>query len=133
MIAALILGALQISAVYGAATPPPDWNDLPALRYQQQPTFTPDMARYVRDQFGSGRCVAPAPVAGRMLIQVDLVVLVASATGQVVRVVPRAINCPTVEQYAAGLIEKMVRDNVAQPVPPADTWFRTGMTFSWTP
>ena len=65
--------------------------------------------------------------------KIDMVVLVSSANGEVQRIVPKAIKCPTVEQFAAGVVQKAARGNIAGPPPTADSWFRTGMTLTWGP
>ena len=43
---------------------------------------------------------------------------------------PRAIDCPTVEQYAAGVILG-ARDAIDVVDADTDTWYRTSMTFTW--
>lgn len=110
---------------------PTDFNSLPVLQLVHR---TPDQpgatSLFVRDEIRAGRCVATVqPVASsRVQITVDVAVLV-HPTGAIRAVVPRAIGCPSVEQYAAGLISRIVRGNV--PPPGAERWFRTPITFSW--
>ena len=43
--------------------------------------------------------------------------------------IPRAINCPTVEQYAAGLVLGFARDNLNTRFAVEGTWYRVSMTF----
>lgn len=62
-------------------------------------------------------------------VDISLAVLIVPG-GSVKRIVPQAIDCPTVEQYSAGLILKMSRDNI-KASPATDTWYRTSMTFTW--
>lgn len=126
MIAFLMM--LQAAA---AVAPPADWSVLPPLRLAQAPDYAAIMTRFVQDEVAAGRCAAPPPVDGRTGLRLDLIVLVAGSTNQVVRVVPRAINCPTVEQFAAGVVQKAARDNIAGPPPGSDSWFHTGMTLTW--
>ncbi|WP_375398814.1 hypothetical protein [uncultured Sphingomonas sp.] len=42
---------------------------------------------------------------------------------------PRAINCPTVEQFAAGIVQKTARGTLANPS--ADSRYRTDLTVTW--
>ena len=105
--------------------PPADWTALPELAFERRWPSTAELSYFVRDEVRAGRCAITARE-----IRVDLAVMVA-ASGQVRRIIPRAIHCPTVEQYASGLVSRMARGNVAAPG--SDTWYRTAMTFSWGP
>ena len=49
--------------------------------------------------------------------------------GVVRRIVPRAINCPTVEQYAVGLASRFLRRNIGDA--DADSWHRLTLAFAW--
>ena len=123
---ALLLAATLQSSDMPAATPPQDWTALPELRFRRRPDAGPPLSAFVRDEIRGGRC---ATAAGSASLSINLAVLVAP-DGRVRRIVPQAIDCPTVEQYAAGLILRMARDNlVADAV--GDGWFRTGLTFAW--
>jgi hypothetical protein len=126
---ALIL-ALQAAALLPA--PPTDWSALPPLRLSTTPDYAALMTQFVRNEVAAGRCAAPPAVAGKVSIKVDMVVLV-SRSGDALRIVPKAINCPTVEQFAAGVVQKAARGNVAGAPPTTDSWYRTGMTLSWGP
>ncbi|MGN6817548.1 MAG: hypothetical protein ACTHJR_02630 [Sphingomonas sp.] len=118
-----------------AVTPavPSDWSKLPDLRLATPADYPAIMTKFVRDEIAAGRCVAPPPVAGKTSIKVDMIVLVASANGEAVKIVPRAINCPTVEQFAAGVVQKAARGNIAGPPPGTDSWYHVGMTLTWGP
>jgi hypothetical protein len=124
----MLLTMLQAAAL---ATAPGDWTALPPLRLTEQPDYTLIMTKFVRDEIAAGRCAAPAPVDGHVSIKLDLIVLVASSSGEAVRVVPRAINCPTVEQFAAGVVQKATRGNIAGAAPASDSWYRTNITLTW--
>lgn len=126
MIALIV--ALQAAAALVA--PPADWSALPVLRLSSTPDYTALMTAFVHGEVAARRCAAPAAVAGKVSIKVDLAVLV-SPSGDATRIVPRAINCPTVEQFAAGVLQKAVRGNIAGAPPATDSWYRTGMTLSW--
>ncbi len=116
-----------------AAAVPTDWSKLPDLRLTATPDYPAIMTKFVRDEIAAGRCAAPAPVDGRTSMKVDMIVLVSSASGEAVKIVPRAINCPTVEQFAAGVVQKATRGNIAGPPPAADSWYHIGMTLTWGP
>jgi len=111
--------------------PPADWSALPTLRYRRPIATTPEVSSFVRDEIASGRCTAGIRSATGSLLSIDLALLV-TPTGEVRRIIPRAIDCPTVEQYARGLVSRQTRDNVDAGGLAADTWFRTTITFTWT-
>ena len=123
--------SLVLQAAAALAAPPADWSALPQLRLSNPPDYTALMTKFVHDEVAAGHCVAPA-VAGRVSVKLDMVVLV-SVSGDALRIVPRAINCPTVEQFAAGVVQKAVRGNIAGAPPASDSWYRTGMVISWGP
>ncbi|ONF97048.1 hypothetical protein SPHI_04830 [Sphingomonas jeddahensis] len=102
---------------------PEDWSALPDLKLRRRPLRTEALSSYVRDEVRSGRCAATANH-----LRVELAVLVA-ANGQLRRIRPQAIGCPTVEQYASGVMLRMARSNVAPSG--EDRWFRTQLVFRW--
>jgi hypothetical protein len=122
--------ALQAAALLPA--PPTDWSALPPLRLSATPDYAALMTQFVRAEVAAGRCAAPPAIAGKVSIKVDMVVLI-SRSGETLRIVPKAINCPTVEQFAAGVVQKAARGNIAGAPPTTDSWYRTGMTLSWGP
>jgi hypothetical protein len=122
--------ALQAAVLLPA--PPTDWSALPPLRLSTTPDYAALMTQFVRAEVAAGRCAAPPAVAGKVSIKVDMVVLI-SRSGETLRIVPKAINCPTVEQFAAGVVQKAARGNIAGAPPSTDGWYRTGMTLSWGP
>ncbi|MGJ3629931.1 hypothetical protein AB5I41_29695 [Sphingomonas sp. MMS24-JH45] len=78
----------------------------------------------MRDEAAAGRCIATAGTR----IDVDLALFVGDA-GQVRRIVPRAIGCATVEQYASGLASQMIRRDTSLSA--AEGWYRTTLRFAW--
>lgn len=113
--------ALQLAATI--TSPPTDWRTLPPLRASTVQAGG-DVSDYVRDEVRAGRCAAPQSGA----LSVDLAVYVTD-TGRVRRIVPRAINCPTVEQYAAGVALRSLRGQVEPPE--ATGWHRMTIAFTW--
>lgn len=131
MILALLLLAVQEPP---AAPPPPpapppalaDWSALPELHLRHR-ADAESLSTFVREEVRAGRCRAPGAT-----LSVEMVVQIAGGGDVVRRVVPRAIDCPTVEQYAAGLIQRMARDNLDDQVT-ADGWYHSSLTFSLAP
>jgi hypothetical protein len=123
---------LALQAAASVAAPPADWSALPQLRLSATPDYAVLMTQFVHDEVAANRCAAPPAVAGKVSIKVDMVVLV-SPSGEALRIVPRAINCPTVEQFAAGVVQKATRGNIAGAPPATDSWYRTGIVISWGP
>lgn len=130
--------ALAIQAATAAmapvAMPPQDWSTLPVLAYSNAPDSTA-VSGFVADEVKAGRCRAATVSPEGATLAVDAAVLV-SANGLPRRVVPRAIDCPAVEQYAAGLISSTARANLVVNSAAAGTgeaWYRTTFTFSWKP
>lgn len=120
-----------MQATAGPTAPPTDWSQLPALRWKLPPRNAAATSRYVRDEVAAGRCGAAQRSDHTAALKIDLAVL-ADANGRVRAVVPRAVNCPTVEQYTVGLIQRMALDNVDTTGQTAETWYRAAMTYSWS-
>jgi len=116
--------AVQATIAPAVPMPPADWTTLADIPYLRVTAMSADLSHFVRDEVRAGRCA----VSVRTL-RVDLAVFV-NASGRARRIVPRAIDCPTVEQYASGLVSRMARGNLAAPG--ADTWYRTSLTFAWS-
>lgn len=107
--------------------PPSDWSSLPSLPLLKLWQLRPQLSRYVRDEVVAGRCgAAVRDAAGGYVLRVPLAVRIGSE-GQVQKTVPRAIGCPTVEQYASGLVSRLARGNLAARA----GWFRATIVFSW--
>lgn len=123
MIASFALAAaLQTGAI--------DWNALPPLPYRTAPVISAEMHSFVGREVRERKCpVAPSP-APTQLLQVEVAVLVDSSGG-IRTVVPRAIACPTVEQYAAALAAGFARSNLLPRSAAEPHWYRTTLSFSW--
>jgi hypothetical protein len=105
------------------AVPPEDWSSLPELKLQRRVEEAGALSSYVRDEVRAGRCAADAN-----RLRIELAVLI-GANGQLRRIRPQAIDCPTVEQYASGLMLRMARSNVAPSG--QERWYRTQFVFTW--
>jgi hypothetical protein len=129
----MMIGFLLLFQAAIAPAVPSDWSTVPDLRLTTTPDYASIMTKFVRDEVVAGRCTASATANGKTTVKIDMVVLVSSANGEAMKIVPRAINCPTVEQFAAGVVQKAARGNIAGPPPVADSWYHTGMTLTWGP
>ncbi|MCW3849365.1 hypothetical protein OF829_19165 [Sphingomonas sp. LB-2] len=107
-----------------------DWAALPALPYRAQPAVTTSMSQFAAREARARRCPLPIARGPTQRLTVELAVLV-TGEGDVRTVIPRAIQCATVEQYAAGLAAGFARNNLLPRSAAADQWYKTSLTFSW--
>ena len=121
----ILIAAAQIAV---APVVPTDWSVLAPLPYVSAPHQSPALATFVAGEIAAGRCPIARPADGRYVVTVEVATLV-GADGNVRRTVPRAINCPTVEQYSAGLVLSFARANLPRGV--ADQWYRATIVFDW--
>jgi hypothetical protein len=105
-----------------------DWATLPELAYRNQPTIAPNMVRFVNEEVARGRCKLADPA--KATLAVDVAVLV-EPDGTVRSVVPKAIQCPNVEQYTAGLVTAFTRNNLSPRAAQAEQWYRASIIYSW--
>ena len=112
------------------AMPPADWSGLPELQYLRRTPDLEALSAFVRDEVNAGRCATAGRVRNAAVVTLDLAVLV-GPSGRIRKIVPRAIDCVTVEQYGSGLVSRLARDNLATEGLTVPTWFRTTLVFSW--
>ena len=126
MIAALIALAL------GQLVPfrPIDWDTLPALPLRAAPPVTPQITAFVVGEMVSGKCPMPEAVDGRRTVRADVAVLIGEG-GMPRSTIAHAIHCPTVEQYAAGLITAHARTNLIPRLVEEGRWYRATVVFDW--
>ena len=93
-------------------------------------TSHPRAERLCRQRDRRRRCAVPKPGDGHYVVRVDVAALVGS-DGTVRRAVPHAISCPTVEQYAAGLVTGFARGNLQLRAGASDAWYRATIVFDW--
>ncbi|MBA16966.1 MAG: hypothetical protein CMN73_11530 [Sphingomonas sp.] len=130
MKALLALLLLVTGTAAQAQTATIDWSSLPDLPYRAPPQVSREMHVFAHTEATTRHCRAEKSALGRWRMQVDLAVLVDGA-GFVRVVVPRAIDCPTVEQYAAGLASAFAQNNLLPRETTAPQWYRTSLTFVW--
>lgn len=113
----------------GSIVAPADLSTLPVLQLMRRAPAEA-IATFVRDEVRAGRCVLAPSLGGTTSrrLRLELAVLV-SDRGQVRRLLPRAIGCPTVEQYATGVVSRRIRGNIMRPATPG--WYQTSISFSW--
>lgn len=121
MIAALLLQVTDL---------PTDWSILAPIPYVSTPQLAPQIAGFVAGEITAGRCPILKPADGHYVVRVDVATLVGT-DGIVRRTVPHAIACPTVEQYAAGLVTGFARGNLSPRGAAGDTWYRATIVFDW--
>jgi len=119
--------ALSLAATLQAGTI--DWAALPTLRYRTPPTLTTSMHQFAAREAQARRCPLPPATGLNRRLTVELAVLITN--GEVRTVVPRAIQCATVEQYAAGLAAGFARNNLVNAGGAGEQWYKTSLTFSW--
>ena len=127
MLAALFI-ALQ--GAPAAPLPPVDWSNLPTLRYARPVDQTANLSAFVRAEVKAGHCPRATANPDGWTLTVDMAVL-ATPQQTVRRIVPRAIDCAAVEQYAAGIVSSLVRGNIDTTGTTVDGWYRTSLTFTW--
>ena len=110
--------------------PPQDWTNLPTLRLVRASPDRPALSDFVRDEVRSGRCNAQTQSATGFSVIVTVALLV-TPQGLVRRTLPRAIGCPSVEQYAAGLAFSRAMGNTDVGDMNVDGWYKTSMVFTW--
>ncbi len=111
------------------STPPRiDWPSLAPLPYRAEPQITPDMLAFVANEVTTRKC--PVAIGPGLTLSVDVAVLV-DAQDNIRTTVPRAIQCPTVEQYAAAMVAGAARGNLLPRRASADQWYRATVTFAW--
>lgn len=130
MIAPLLIAALvqTMPPPVAAPEPPRDWSTLTAITL---PPAEPDMVRFVRAEVAAGRCARSRTLDGQNVLVVPLVVRISAADGAAESVVPLAIGCPTVEQYSAGVAQRMIRHLAHRTMMEGDRWYRTVITYTW--
>lgn len=133
--ALLALASMQGDPARAQDAPEPTaihWESLPTLPYREAPNMTPAMHEWARRQVSARKCRARRLVDGRPAVRVEVAVLVDE--DGVRTTIPRAIGCPTIEQYAAGLVAGFSRNNLTQRTgAPGNVWYRATVTFAWRP
>lgn len=133
-----MIAPLLIAAALQAATPPVrppvspdepphDWSTLASITL---PPAGPDMVRFVRDEVAAGRCTRARATDEQMVLVVPMAVRISADAGAET-IVPLAIGCPTVEQYSAGVAQRMIRHLAHRTMMEGDRWYRTVITYTW--
>jgi len=126
----MLIMAAQLAGAAPPPMPPQDWSVLRPLPFAREADDMANLSAFVRAEVKAGHCAAATPGADGWSLKVDLAVLMGAAD-QPRRVVPRAIGCPSVEQYAAGLVSSMARSGAPTVATEPGSWYRTSLTFAW--
>lgn len=127
---ALLLVTPPVQTVPARRPSPLDWDAMPALPLRSAVRVEPAMSNWVAGELRA-RCPQTRrnAVLDRRLI-VDVAVLVSEEDG-IRATIPRAIDCPTVEQYAAGLVTSFARRNLIARPGGGSGWHRATLIFEW--
>ena len=114
-----------------AITPPPvaDWPALPPYPRPDTASIA-DGVGFVRDEVEANRCQSHLPPPEGARLQLPVAILVGRA-GQVRQIVPRAIGCPSVEQYVVGYLLSLTRTAMVSPSAPTPGWYRLTVDYRW--
>ncbi|WP_313535346.1 hypothetical protein [Sphingomonas sp.] len=123
-----MIGSFALALALQATPPRIDWPSLAPLPYRAEPQISPDMLAFVASEVTTRKC--PVVIGPGLTLSVDVAVLV-DAQDNIRTTVPRAIQCPTVEQYAAAMVAGAARGNLLPRRASADQWYRTMVTFTW--
>lgn len=120
----MIVAALMLQA---AAAPPHDWSALPVFPLPRAGQVS-DGVPFVRAEIAAGRCKTAEGAENGLTAPVAILV---GDGGRVMRIVPRAIDCPTVEQFTVGLLLALTRGGPGSATPPAPGWYRLSVSYAW--
>lgn len=130
MIASALLLA-QVVAGAASTTPPPvaEWSALPIFPLPRA-TSMADGSSFVRAEVEAQRCRTENAAPEDVQVVAPVAILVGPA-GSIRRIVPQAIDCPTVEQYTVGYILSLTRNGLGAMMPPAPGWYQLAVTYRW--
>jgi hypothetical protein len=125
-----MIGLAALHLLAAAQTGALQWESLPPLPFRAPPPLTPEMNLFVMREAVARKCPLPPAGTEGQTMQVQVAVLI-DDTGAIRTTVPRAIQCPTVEQYAAALVAGFARNNLLPRMSADAQWYRTSLTFTW--
>jgi len=105
-----------------------DWAALPPLPLREPPRMIPAMSQFVLREVRARRCPLPPHTPAGWRLRVELAVLI-DEEAEVRTIIPRAINCPAVEQYAVGLVASFARANLSPRAGGVAQWYQTALEF----
>jgi hypothetical protein len=118
----MIVGLLLSAALQTAAI---NWDALPSLPFRTPPAVTPEMQAFVKREVVTRKC----PVSAEGAVQIDVAVLI-DENNTIRASVPKAMQCPTVEQYASGLVAAFASNNLLPRTGTGEQWYRTSLSFT---
>lgn len=117
-----------LAALALSEQPPLDWSTLPSFPLPRAVIVT-EGTSFVRREL-TERCAGGTDASQSRQFAMAVAILVADA-GHVRRVTPRAVGCPTVEQYTAGYVLSLTRGGPGSLSAPAPGWYRLTVTYRW--
>ncbi|UYY77425.1 hypothetical protein [Sphingomonas sp. R1] len=123
-----MIGVIALGMALQATPPRIDWQSLPPLPYRSEPQITPEMLGFVASEVVARKC--PLAIGPGLTLSVDVAVLV-DTQDNIRTTVPRAMQCPSIEQYAAAMVAGAARGNLLPRMAGADQWYRATVTFTW--
>lgn len=145
MIAAIALALLvQLPPAPASGAPPATVPVTPAPPVEAWPALPPyplpraaniaEGVGFVRNEVEARRCQPLLPPAEGERLQLPVAILV-GRTGQVRQIVPRAIGCPSVEQYVVGYLLSLTRTGTGigaeASMTPAPGWYQLTIGYRW--
>lgn len=119
MIGTLIIGIIaQTSAM--------DWDALPPLPFNMPPKISTSMQSFVAREAHAAKCSVDMTT-----LKLDVAVLL-DEQGHIRATVPRAIQCPNIEQYAAALVVSFADGNLLPRMTSTEQWYRANLDFTQT-
>jgi hypothetical protein len=89
-----------------------------------------DSVAFVRGEVETGRCRPLPSPDDAVQLRLPVAILVGQ-NGQVRQIVPRAIGCPSVEQYVVGYLLSLTRTDMVA-VPSGDSgWYQLTVNYRW--
>jgi hypothetical protein len=143
MIAAIVLAVLlqqppaapapastPVSPIATLAPPPvEEWPALPPYPLPRSANIA-DGVGFVRAEVEADRCQSSLPPAPGERLQLPVAILIGQA-GQVRQIVPRAIGCPSVEQYVVGYLLSITRAASDSSVLAVPGWYQLTVAYHW--
>jgi hypothetical protein len=136
---ALVAFALagQLSPAPPVIVPPPPPPPPPVAEWPQLPSYPlprsaniADGVDFVRREVDANRCQPLLPPAAGERLQLPVAILVGQG-GQVRQIVPRAIGCPSVEQYVVGYLLSLTRTAAQPSMVPVPGWYQLTVAYRW--
>lgn len=112
-----------------AAPPVADWPGLPRYPLPRDASIEQSVA-FVRDEVETGRCRPLTSPGDTAQLRLPVAILVGPG-GQVRQITPRAIGCPSVEQYVVGYLLSLTRTDMVAAPSGDSRWYQLTVDYRW--